>query len=131
MDDSQDFAALQERISAALVATTKTVGRIAAEDLTFQRSLDPSFGRAVNKQSARLLALADTLVKTAVAGSDLDGLVLREVDDLDTSWKGVVDVVDSLLERADTCLDEYTGVVKRLGPEQQAQSDAVRHPTSP
>jgi len=28
----------------------------------------------------------------------------------------VVDVVDSLLEKSDTCLDEYTGVIKRKDP---------------
>jgi hypothetical protein len=39
----------------------------------------------------------------------------------------VVDVVDSLLERADTALDEFTGAVKRLSPAADVQVRAERH----
>ena len=41
---------------------------------------------------------------------------LRDVEALDTEWRGVVDVVDGLLERADVCLDEFSGAVRRLKP---------------
>ncbi|KAI9822121.1 MAG: exosome nuclease subunit [Thelocarpon impressellum] len=130
MDPSLDIATLHESVFAALLGVTKTVGQITAEDLPFQRSVDPQFGRSLDGQSARLLSLADKLVKTAVAGSEVDGVPLGEVDDLENNWRGVVDVVDSLLERADTSLDEYTGVIKRLGPEQQAQAETTAHSRS-
>lgn len=39
--------------------------------------------------------------------------MLEEVEDVDNNWRNVVDVVDSLLEKTDICLDEYTGVTKR------------------
>lgn len=40
-------------------------------------------------------------------------LKLRDMEALEQNWKGVVDVVDSLLERADMRLDEFTGLIKR------------------
>ena len=41
---------------------------------------------------------------------------LRDAEALEAEWRGVVDVVDSLLERADVCLDEFSGAVRRLKP---------------
>ena len=39
---------------------------------------------------------------------------LKDADALELEWSGVVDVVDGLLERADTSLDEFSGAVRRL-----------------
>lgn len=41
---------------------------------------------------------------------------LKDVEALDTEWRGIVDVVDGLLERADVCLDEFSGAVRRMKP---------------
>ena len=38
---------------------------------------------------------------------------LANADGLDQNWSRVVDVVDSLLERADGVLDEVRGVVRK------------------
>jgi len=116
MDNAQGFQALQDQIQAALVSATRTAGQISSEDLNFQRSLNPSLGTALDEQSARLLALSSSLLKSAASISELEPPVLQDVEDVDNSWHGVVDVVDSLLEKADTCLDEYTGVIKQKTP---------------
>jgi exosome complex exonuclease RRP6 len=116
MDVPQDFNSLQDQIQAALIAATRTVGRISSEDLSFQRSLDAAVGASLDEQSARLLALASSLLKSTASISELRAPVLQDVEDVDNNWQGVVDVVDSLLEKADTCLDEYTGVIKRQSP---------------
>jgi exosome complex exonuclease RRP6 len=116
MDSPQDFKSLQDQIQAALIATTRTVGQIAAEDLGFQRSLNPEVGSSLDEQNARLLDLAGRLLKSAASLTDAHVPILEEVDDIDNNWRGIVDVVDSLLEKADTCLDEYTGLVKRKDP---------------
>src|SRR4051812_6586835 len=113
MDPTQDFKSLQDQIQQALIATTKTSGQIASEDLGFHRSLDPGVGTALDEQSARLLALSTALLKSASSLSELTTPVLEDVDDVENNWRNVVDVVDSLLEKADTSLDEYTGVIKR------------------
>jgi exosome complex exonuclease RRP6 len=113
MDPTQDFKSLQDQIQAALISTTRTTGQISSEDLAFQRSLNPEVGTALDEQSERLLSLATALLKSAASISQLRAPALEEADDVENNWRGIVDVVDSLLEKSDTCLDEYTGVIKR------------------
>ena len=117
MEQPSDFNSLQEAIQAALIATTRTVSQISAADIGFQRSLDPEVGEALDEQTARLLNISSSILKTAAALTESDTPTLEEVDDVDNNWRGVVDVVDSLLERADMSLDEYTGLIKRKGPD--------------
>lgn len=123
------FKALQESISEALVSTTRSATRISNADVPFQRSLNPAAGTALDSQNARLLHLAQRLIDNAAAGSDAVGPKLSGVDAIDDqkTWRDIVDVIDSLLEKADISLDEYTGVVKRLSP----AADYVRSPTPP
>ncbi|KAG9245854.1 ribonuclease H-like domain-containing protein [Calycina marina] len=113
MEDSHDLSSIQEKIQAALVAVTKTTGYIAAEDLGFQRQLDRLLGTALDEQASRVLALSNALLKSATSIADLRAPFLKDVDEVDSDWRGIVDVIDSLLEKTDTCLDEYTGVRKR------------------
>lgn len=113
MDETNDFKSLQDQLQAALVATTRTTGQISAEDLGFHRSFNPEVGTALDEQSERVLALASALLKSAASISDLRAPTLEDSDDVENNWRNVVDVVDSLLEKSDTCLDEYTGVIKR------------------
>lgn len=110
------FKTLQDDISKALVSTTRSASRINGADITFQRSLNPEVGTQLDAQNARLLHLAQRLLENAAASSDAVGPKLPDVEAIDANWRGVVDVIDSLLEKADTSLDEYTGVVKRLSP---------------
>lgn len=113
MDQTQDFKSLQDQIQAALLATTRVSGQISSEDLGFQRSLNPQVGTALEEQTARLLELAGSLLRSAASISELQVPVLDDADDVDSNWRNIVDVVDSLLEKTDICLDEYTGVIKR------------------
>ncbi|KAF2752014.1 hypothetical protein M011DRAFT_394089 [Sporormia fimetaria CBS 119925] len=108
------FKELQESISNALVSTTRTATRIGAADIPFQRTLNPEVATALDEQNARLLQLAQRLLANAASSSEATAPKLPDVDAIDGNWRGIIDVVDSLLERADTALDEYTGVVKRL-----------------
>lgn len=116
MEQPPDFKSLQDAIQAALISTTRTVGQISAEDLGFQRSLNPKVGDVLDEQNSRLLAISSSILKSAAALTESNAPILQEVDDVDNKWHGIVDMVDSLLERADTCLDEYTGVIKRKTP---------------
>jgi exosome complex exonuclease RRP6 len=125
MDQTQDFKSLQDQIQAALIAMTRTTGQISSEDLGFQRSFNPEMGTALDEQSERLLSLASALLKSAVSISELRAPILQDADDVDNNWRGVVDVIDSLLEKSDTCLDEYTGVIKRKEPATGEQSSQV------
>jgi exosome complex exonuclease RRP6 len=113
MDQAKDFKSLQDQIQPALLATTRVSGQLSSQDLGFQRSLNPEVGTALDEQTARLLELSRGLLKSAASIAELHVPVLEDVDDVDNHWRGVVDVVDSLLEKTDTCLDEYTGLIKR------------------
>lgn len=117
-----DFASLQSSVSAALVQATRSTSSLADEDLNFHRSLDSSLATALDRQNARLLGLASSLLGAATASSEtVRAPTLSSADDIDGNWRAVVDVVDSLLERADTALDEFTGAVKRLSPGRDVQ----------
>jgi exosome complex exonuclease RRP6 len=113
MDSSEDFKALQERIQNALVATTRTVNSLANEDLSFQRTANSNVSDQLDEHEARLLGLSNRLLKSAAKVTGQKPPKLEESDDIDTYYKSIVDVIDGLLERADTCLDEFTGLVKR------------------
>ncbi|KAJ9666455.1 exosome nuclease subunit [Coniosporium apollinis] len=119
MDTPTDFKTLQETVQASLISTTRTANQICAEDLGFHRSFDPTVAAALDRQNARLLALAERLLGNAASSSEAVGPKLPDADAVEGNWREVVDVVDSLLERADTSLDEYTGMVKRLSPGRQ------------
>lgn len=113
-----DFGAIQTNITKSLVATTRTVTSLSAADLPFHRSLNPSLSTSLDRQNARLLALSERLLERAASGSEaVSAPKLRDADAIDNEWRAVVDVVDSLLEKVDTNLDQYTGRVKKLSPD--------------
>ncbi|KAH6651960.1 ribonuclease H-like domain-containing protein [Truncatella angustata] len=113
MESSQDFKSIQEQVQAALVKATRSSNSIAAEDLNFQRRSNPAAGEALDEATERLLSLSTSLLKSATKGTNNTPPTLEDADDVDAQWSRVVDVIDALLEKADTCLDEYTGLVKR------------------
>lgn len=113
MDASQDFKSLQDKIQGALVATTKSASGLANEDLSFLRTVDPAVASKLDDTTARLIRLSEELLKSAGDFVGQPAPSIEDADDIDISWRGVVDVIDTLLEKADTCLDEYTGLIKR------------------
>ncbi|EME78040.1 uncharacterized protein MYCFIDRAFT_107101 [Pseudocercospora fijiensis CIRAD86] len=112
-----DFNSLESNIKSALVSTVRSANSLANEDLPFHRSLDSKVAPALDQQNARLLSLAERLVGAATSNTEIVRPPrLKDLDSVEGNWRAVVDVVDSLLERADTALDEFTGAVKRLSP---------------
>lgn len=114
MDSSEDFKSLQDNVQVSLVATTRTVNRIASEDLAFQRTANPRTGDRLEELSAQLLSVSRDLINASAKtnGQKVVGS-MEDADDVEIQWTGIVDVIDGLLEKADTALDEYTGRVKR------------------
>ena len=122
MATNRTFKESKEAISSALVETTRTAGQIAGEDLAFHRSSNPEITPLLEEQNTRLLNLAQNLVRIAATGTDVSAPRLQDADSIEENWRGIVDVIDNLLEKADACLDEYTGVIKRLAPSEEFQS---------
>ncbi|KAF7592032.1 exosome nuclease subunit [Aspergillus hancockii] len=124
MDSAADFPPFQQRLTSSLVQMTRTVGQLSAEDLSFHRSSNAELSESLDEQSSRILSLTSSLLKAATAGTDLPAPSLEDEDSIEDNWRGMVDVIDALLERADACLDEFTGVIKKLSPSQQEQGAA-------
>ncbi|KAL8727474.1 MAG: hypothetical protein Q9181_005697 [Wetmoreana brouardii] len=124
MTAERSFKELQDEVSSALVKTTRTAGQISNEDLAFHRSINPEVDRLLNEQNKRLLSLARDLNKTATAGTSSEPPPLTNAESVDDGWRGIVDIVDNLLEKADACLDEFTGMIKKLVPSNQNESGA-------
>ena len=126
MDLSADFKSFQDRVQSSLVNTTKTAGQISAEDLSFHRSSSSKLSKNSDAQNARLLQLTNRLLKAATKDTQINPPKLHTQDDVEDNWRKTVDVIDDLLEKSDACLDEFTGVIKRLSP--ALQDDAAMAP---
>lgn len=123
-------------LQGALVPATRNVSEIPTpEDMAFNRSIDRKFAKSVDEQTKRVDAMIQAIVRWAAdskgkgkeaagKGSDSDDED-GDADDADPAGKGyarIADVVDHLLEQADTCLDEYTGKRTAAGASDAAQS---------
>ena len=109
---NSDFADTQQAIQASLVATTRAATNIASQDISFHRSLNPSVTASLDEKSQRLLRLTERLIQRSSASS-APNVTLRDVDAIDEKWKRLIDVADGLFERADSCLDEYSGLIQK------------------
>jgi exosome complex exonuclease RRP6 len=124
MDFAADFTTFHDQVTSKLVQTTRAVGQISSEDVRFHRSSDKAVAHSLDEQSARLMSLTSLLLKVATAGTDVKAPALRDEESVEDNWHSVVDVIDNLLEKADACLDEFTGIIKKLSPTQQEQRTA-------
>ena len=113
MAPDDTFKDLKHCISLALIDTTRTAAQISNEDLAFQRSSNPSIVPLLERQNSRLLGLAQRLIRSAALGSEITSPLIVNADSVEDKWSEIVDVVDNLLEKADACLDEFSGVVRK------------------
>ena len=119
MDVAADFKSYQDRVTSSLREVVRSASQISNQDLSFHRSSSDKVSRSLDAQNAHLLRLTNKLLKAASKDTSIKAPDLRDVDGVEDNWKGVVDVVDDLLEKADASLDEFTGVIKRLSPAAQ------------
>ncbi|KAJ5647908.1 hypothetical protein N7490_004280 [Penicillium lividum] len=117
--DSAEYVTFQEKALAAVTQVIRTASHLASEDLDFHRTNSSDVTEALDEQTERILTLTSAVLKAATNGTDLQPPTLENEgeDSLDDkNWRDVVDVIDTLLEKADACLDEFTGVIKKLSP---------------
>lgn len=112
MAADEAFQRTRDKVTTALVNTTRTVAAIAAEDLSFQRSLNPAIADVLATQQARLLQVSQSLIDVTTVRTGVSAPRLSGVDAIENEWSTLVDVFDDLLEKTDACLDEYTGIIK-------------------
>ncbi|KAG9103839.1 exosome nuclease subunit [Ceratobasidium sp. 370] len=105
-----DLAAYTARLQSAIIAPTRLASSLPlGSSLAYERTLDRTTAKELDAVSGRILNLVDRLV--GYAGGKGKGKALSADDLLDgRSYRSVVgDVLDQLLENADTCLDEFAG----------------------
>ncbi|KDN53450.1 hypothetical protein K437DRAFT_230739 [Tilletiaria anomala UBC 951] len=134
-DPETALPAFLQTLQSALQPPTRHAAQLPnSADLTFHKTLDRPFGRSVDAESSRLLSLVER-VRTWVAesapsasgpgrrgllsaghnrisgkGKQQQAVTDRSLDE-DEFGNTMGDLIDHLLERADTCLDEYAGKV--------------------
>ncbi|KAF3919281.1 hypothetical protein ABW20_dc0108419 [Dactylellina cionopaga] len=111
--DPTEFANFQKDASAGLVKLVKTAKGLSSGDIAFNKSLDSKFGTALDNANITILGLINDLVRNATDGTDIKFENFEDAESVETRWSVISEVVDFLLEKADMCMDEYTGTVKR------------------
>ncbi|KKA27015.1 hypothetical protein TD95_000536 [Thielaviopsis punctulata] len=113
MDPQSDFKTLREGVQNALIATVKTVNRLASEDLKFQKTADPAVAQRLENSVGRILGLSQKMLKAEAKAVGTQAPHVDDTEDLDLNWSKIVDIVDCIFEKADSALDECTGLAKR------------------
>lgn len=131
MDSPAGFSAFEDQLKSTLVQATRAVNQLASEDLHFHRSSSAEVSDSLDEQSNRLISLTSSILKTATTGTDLPAPTLHDEESIEDNWRGVVDVIDGLLERADASLDEFTGIIKKLSPSLQEEKASKSEKKAP
>lgn len=112
----ENFEAYQNALFAALGEVTKASQFLSPTELGFYKASSPDFEDRLANVGEQLLGLCNVfLVHSGGVASDR-GVVFEDVDELTDRFATVVDTVDNLLEKADVCLDEVTGRIKKNAP---------------
>ena len=119
---SADFEQAHSTLSRSFQATVRSANEVASQDLGFQRSISPELGRTLDKQSRSLLKSAEKLINRSRSSAQTK-VALADADAIDTNWKAIVDTLDNLYERADSCLDEYSGLIRKPQEPQATRAD--------
>ena len=125
MDITSNVKSYHEQVTKSLVDVVKTGGQVANADLSFHRS-NVEVSVPLAQQTSRLLRLTDRLLEAACQDSSVKAPTLQSRDDVDDSWRNILNVVDDLLEKTDVALDEFTGAIRRMSP---APQDGAQTPT--
>lgn len=100
MSLDEEFAVFQEGVFSTIMACVRSSSAISNADISFQRSSNPDFATILDETTARILVLANQLLRSASKGSDIAAPKMVDVDDVDNKWNDVVEVVDYVLEKA-------------------------------
>lgn len=119
--DSALFSRFQDELYDSLVSTTKAVTIIGSQDIDFYRSLDTYFASSFANCNKRLLDLVNYLIQFASFGRF--GRI-EDYEDLNYKWWDIIDVIDSLFEKADISLNEFGELVKQS--DHGAENDTLK-----
>ena len=116
MDSQSDFKSLEKAVSSCVGSVTRTAEYLGRQDLTFLRTTNPAAAQQLDRQAGRILSLTRRLCRSAAQDTGVRAPELSNLDAVEEDWQDVADLVDHLLEKADSCLDELKGVIKKPQP---------------
>ncbi|KAL4249292.1 Exosome complex exonuclease Rrp6-like protein [Abortiporus biennis] len=119
---SESFSDYNTKLQSIALKATKNSASLPS-DIGFYKSLDRTLAREVERTSERVLGIANKLVGLAESGNigqesggQTKGKKRRRLEDdedvVDEFRSCIVDVMDTLLEKTDICIDEFLGLLK-------------------
>ena len=126
MDLTADFKSFQDLVQSSLINVTRAATQVSNQDLSFHRSSNETLSRSLDRQNAHLLRLTNKLLQAATKDTNVKPPSLQDQEGIEDHWRGIVDVVDNLLEKADSALDEFSGVIRRQSPASQDSPPPVK-----
>ncbi|CAK9781419.1 hypothetical protein CC85DRAFT_325791 [Cutaneotrichosporon oleaginosum] len=136
-----EFATFVDTMTKALEASTSHAAEFPDKsDMMFHRTLDRKFAKGIDASGDRVLKLADSLLQLTVDSQPKANKATRvkarrkladEDDVVDSFQSTVVDHVDSLLEDADTHIDEANGARKKAAIDVAPNSQAMKNLPGP
>ncbi|KAJ3328860.1 Exosome component 10 [Blyttiomyces sp. JEL0837] len=112
------FQEASERLLAALAKASNASQFLGTSDLFFYKSSSNEFAQSVTKTSETVLGLFNDVLRRTSPTSKIEDL-----EDAVDKFETVVEVVDTLLEKADICLDEVEK--KRNNTNQNPQGPVI------
>lgn len=129
-DPISALAAYLPALQGPLVSITRNASSLPGpSDLSFHRSIDRNIATALDQQAGDVQALTQSLTRWAKGKARATNPDEEEEDDPSSAYRRIADVVDGLLERADICLDQYSG--KLAVPQQASDADGQTRLTAP
>ncbi|KAI7906905.1 ribonuclease H-like domain-containing protein [Cokeromyces recurvatus] len=124
-DPVQDFKAFQSSLFKSLVSATAAVNSIPVEEVGFFRSLDRGFAKDLEQAGSNSLSIGNALLQQCAIDCGLLVKSFEDTDDVVERYGSVTDVCDSLLEKADICLDQLGGKIKQDDFKQATPEDKL------
>ncbi|CAG8571093.1 7725_t:CDS:2 [Ambispora gerdemannii] len=116
-DIFKSFPRYQAEAFRDLLHVSENSLRIDASEINFLRSVDRSAAKTLDTTGNKILSLINRLVANSgllPATVTTGGPLLGNAEDIENKFSDIVEVIDSALEKADVCLDEYTGRAKEI-----------------
>ncbi|CAG8639253.1 3967_t:CDS:2 [Ambispora leptoticha] len=118
-DIVKSFSRYQTEAFRDLLYASENSLRIDASEISFLRSVDRSAAKSLDATGDKILSLINRLVAnsgllSATTTNRSGDPLLGSAEDIENKFSDIVEVIDSALEKADVCLDEYTGRAKQI-----------------
>ena len=93
---------------------TLVVQRVSPRDLDFTRQVRPDLSASLDEQHNRITCLAQHVLEQSTMNPAVATPQLAHPESVEENWRDTEDVIDRVIEKAHTIVDEVTGAVKKV-----------------